>query len=201
MKTMNRQILSALGLSVSLAGCAGKDLRPTEECGNGPLWTCGKSGPCAAVGFSQGEKDLCAVGTADQVSSQSLGVQAASTRARVEMGAVLKSNLEGYTSAIQDSLAAAGGEDATQKLADLAQNVVKTQMAGIVIVRTHHNKEQNVYYALAMLDSDTLKGVVKSQVEALGAFKSLSEAKKAEVLRRADLVESKKDKAMANVQD
>ena len=196
---MNLRKLLLVGSAVGLSACAGAGLRPSDSCANGPQWTCGKSGPCEALGFEGGKDNLCAVGTADQVSSYNLGIQTASTRARVEVGAVLKSNLEGFTRATQDSLAASGGEDATQKLADVAQNVVKTQLAGATIIRTHFNKETNVYFALAMVDGKTLQGAVKSQVEALGAFKTLSEAKKAEVLRRAEMVNSEAREALDKV--
>jgi len=116
-------------LAIGLAACGSSKSAqvppPTPiaapEC-PGPAWTCFQSGPCP---FPEFKDSLCAVGIADQISSYSLGMEAAKTRARREMAAVVQSQVDGFTRATQDSLAKSGaGDDSIQKVQDLAQNVV-----------------------------------------------------------------------------
>jgi hypothetical protein len=129
--------------------------------------------------------NLCALGIADQISSYNLGLQTAETRARTEMGAVLKSQVDGFTRAVQDSLSKAGtGEDSIQKVGDLAQNVVEATLYGVSVPRTHYDKESKVYFALAVLDTNTFINALKGLKDAKG----LSDSVREEITRRADSI-------------
>jgi hypothetical protein len=169
-------------LAVSLvAACAGSQVKPiaAPEC-PGPEWTCFQSGPCP---FAEFKESLCAVGTAESISSYSLGMEAAKTRARREMGAVVKSQVDGFTRAVQDSLSKNQlGEDSTQKVGDLAQNVVEQTLHGVAVPRTWYNTQTKVYFAIAVLDAKTFAGAMKGLKEAKG----LSEAARQDIDRRAD---------------
>lgn len=179
------RLMRSLAVSASsllLASCSGQQVRPTiaaPEC-PGPAWTCFQSGPCP---FAEFKDSLCAVGTAESIASQSLGMEAAKTRARREMGAVVKSQVDGFTRVTQDSLSKAGaGEDSTQKVGDLAQNVVEQTLHGVSVPRTWYNTETKVYYAIAVIDASTFASALKGMRDAKG----LSDAMKDEIDRRAD---------------
>lgn len=179
------RLMRSLAVSASsllLASCSGQQVRPTiaaPEC-PGPAWTCFQSGPCP---FAEFKDSLCAVGTAESISSQSLGMEAAKTRARREMGAVVKSQVDGFTRVTQDSLSKSGaGEDSTQKVGDLAQNVVEQTLHGVSVPRTWYNTDTKVYYAIAVIDASTFASALKGMRDAKG----LSDAMKDEIDRRAD---------------
>jgi hypothetical protein len=130
---------------------------------------------------------LCAVGSAESISSQSLGREAAATRARVEMGAVVKTKVDGFTRAVQDSVSKAGaGEESVQKVQTLAQSAVDETLHAVSIPRVHYNEQQKAHYALAALDA-------KAFVEALKGLKqagALSDEVKKEIDARAESVVS-----------
>ena len=179
-----RSLFAAAGCAALIA-CSGSSpqTKKTEvsDC-DGPAWTCMKSGPCVIPEFKD---SLCAVGMADSISSYNLGMQTASTRARTEMGAVLKSQVDGFTRVVQDSLSKAGvGEESIQKVGDLSQNVVETTLAGVTIPRTWFNKETKVYYAVAVVDAKTFVNALKGLRDAKG----LSDQVKAEIEQRAQSV-------------
>jgi hypothetical protein len=168
-------------VALLLAACSGQQ-RPTiaaPEC-PGPAWTCFQSGPCP---FAEFKDSLCAVGTAESIASNSLGMEAAKARARREMGAVVKSQVDGFTRITQDSLSKLGvGEDSTQKVGDLAQNVVEQTLHGVSVPRTWYSTDTKVYYAIAVIDSTTFANAIKGLRDAKG----LSDAMKDEIERRAD---------------
>jgi hypothetical protein len=118
---------------------------------------------------------------ADQVASYSLGMEAAKTRARREMGAVIKSQVDGFTRATQDSLGKSGGEDSIQKVSDLAQNIVQQTLSGVSVPKTWYNTETKVYFAIAVLDAKTFVEALKGLKEAKG----ISESVKVEIDQRA----------------
>ncbi|BDG08479.1 LPP20 family lipoprotein [Anaeromyxobacter paludicola] len=182
---MNRRFQLALsaGLAAVLSACAGGQKEAVREefreC-EGPLWTCFKSGPCPVAEL---KGNLCATGIAENIASQSLGIETASTRARVEMGAVIKSQVDGFTRATQDSLSKQGaGEDSVQKIGSMAQNVVEQTLTGVSIQRTWQNKQTKVFYALATIDPQAFASALKGMKEAKG----LSDAMKQEIDRRAE---------------
>lgn len=176
----------AVVVSLAVAGCAGKtppSATVIPDC-DGPAWTCIKSGPCPLAEYKE---SLCAVGIADSISSYSLGMEAAATRARREMGAVLKSEVEGFTRAVQDSLSKQGvGEDSVQKVGDLSQTAVEVSLNGVSVPRTWYNKETKVYFAMAVVDSKTFVNALKGLRDAKG----LSEQVKQEINNRADAIVS-----------
>jgi hypothetical protein len=146
----------------------------------GPAWTCFQSGPCP---FPEYKNSLCAVGTADQIASYSLGMEAAKTRARREMAAVVQSQVDGFTRATQDSVSKAGaGEDSIQKVQDLAQNVVQRTLNGVAVPKTWYNQTTRIYFAIAVLDAESYVNALKGLKEAKG----LSDAVKADIDRRAE---------------
>ncbi len=186
MTTMLRRLAPAAALSMLLA-CASSKPPPgpapiaLPEC-PGPAWTCFQSGPCP---FAEYKDSLCAVGTADQISSYSLGIEAAKTRARREMGAVIKVQVDGFTRATQDSLSKTGvGEDSIQKVGDMAQSIVQTTLNGVAVPRTWFNPQTKVYFALAVVDSATFVKALKGLKEAKG----LADAVKLEIDQRAESV-------------
>jgi hypothetical protein len=128
---------------------------------------------------------LCSVGIAESVSSYALGMETAATRARVEMGAVVKSKVDGFSRAVQDSVSKSGaGEESVQKIGSMSQNVVSETLHAVSVPRTHYNEQMKAYFALATLDS-------KSFVEALKGLKqagALSEQVKKEIDARAESV-------------
>jgi hypothetical protein len=177
--------LSIVSMTAMLAACSGAAPQvkpapaPMAECDQGPPWTCFKSGPCP---FAEMKDSLCAVGSADQIQSYNLGIQTASTRARTEMQAVIQSKVDGFTRAVQDSLTKQGvGEDATQKVGDLAQNVVQGTLNGVTVPKTYYNKDLKVFFAIAVIDVKTLANGLKGLKEAKG----LSDSVKNEIDRRA----------------
>jgi hypothetical protein len=185
---MLRRLAPAAALSMLLA-CASSKPPPgpapvaLPEC-PGPAWTCFQSGPCP---FAEYKDSLCAVGTADQISSYSLGLEAAKTRARREMGAVIKVQVDGFTRATQDSLSKTGvGEDSIQKVGDMAQSIVQTTLNGVAVPRTWYNPQTKVYFALAVVDSATFVKALKGLKEAKG----LADSVKLEIDQRAESVVS-----------
>jgi hypothetical protein len=148
----------------------------------GPAWTCFQSGPCP---FPEFKGSLCAVGVADQIGSYSLGMEAAKTRARREMAAVVESQVDGFTRATQDSMSKSGvGEDSIQKVGDLAQNVVERTLNGVSVPKTWYNTDSKVYFAIAVLDGETLVASLKELKEAKG----LADSTKLEIDARADSI-------------
>jgi hypothetical protein len=130
---------------------------------------------------------LCAVGTAEGVASLSLGRETAATRARTAMGAVVKTKVDGFTRAVQDSVSKSGaGEESVQKIGSLAQGTVDETLHAVSIPKTFYNEQLKAHFALAALDS-------KSFVEALKGLKqagALSEQVKADIDARAESVVS-----------
>lgn len=185
MSRFRRTSLAAALVTLSLAACAGPKVKTiaSPEC-PGPEWTCFQSGPCP---FAEFKGSLCAVGTAESIASYSLGMETAKTRARREMGAVVKSKVDGFTRAVQDSLSKNElGEDSAQKVGDLAQNVVDQTLHGVAIPRTWYSDDRKIYFAIAVVDSKTLATAMKGLREAKG----LSEAAKEDIDRRADSIVS-----------
>ena len=183
MKTAFRGLVPASLLL--LAACSSSKPVPppppiaAPEC-PGPAWTCFQSGPCP---FAEFKGSMCAVGTADQIASYSLGMEAAKTRARREMAAVVQSQVDGFTRATQDSVSKSGaGEDSIQKVQDLAQNVVQRTLNGVAVPRTWYNQTTRVYFAIAVLDSASYINALKGLKDAKG----LSDAVKADIDRRAE---------------
>jgi len=179
--------LPALAATAFLAACSSSKAvtKPAPiaapEC-PGPAWTCFQSGPCP---FAEFKGSLCAVGVADQIASYSLGMEAAKTRARREMGAVVESQVDGFTRVTQDSMSKMGtGEESVQKVGDLAQNIVQRTLNGVSVPKTWYNTETKVYFAIAVLDGDTLVAALKQLKEAKG----LSDATKMDIDARADSV-------------
>jgi hypothetical protein len=158
--------------------------KPQASCSTGPDWTCFRSGPCADPEL---KGMLCAVGTSEGIASLSLGRETAATRARVEMGAVIKTKVDGFTRAVQDSVSKAGaGEESVQKIGNLAQSTVDETLHAVSVPKTFYNDQLKVHFALAALDS-------KAFVEALKGMKkagALSEQVKADIDARADGVVS-----------
>ncbi len=184
MTTMLRRLAPAAALSMLLA-CASSKPPPgpapiaLPEC-PGPAWTCFQSGPCP---FPEYKDCLCAVGQADGIGSEALAKQAAMTRARREMAAVIESQVDGFTRATQDSLSKSGqGEDSIQKVQDLAQNVVQRTLNGVSVPKTWRNPQTGSAYAIAVLDAPSFTKALKGLKDAKG----LSDAVKMEIDRRAD---------------
>ena len=183
---MNKTSLLSCVAAVALAsGCSHAPpatTKPQPECQTGPEWTCTRSGPCTSPEL---KGMLCAVGTAEGISSLSLGREAAATRARVEMASVVKSKVDGFTRAVQDSVSKAGaGEESVQKVGSLAQNTVDETLHAVSIPKVFYNEQLKVHFALATIDS-------KSFVDALKGMKqagALSEQVKKEIDTRAETV-------------
>jgi len=171
----------AVVAAVAFAGaCAGPKPTPAPACETGPAWTCGQSGPCQDA---DGKGKLCATGIADNVSSYALGMETASTRARVAMGAVIKTKVDGFTRAVQDSMSKAGqGEESIQKIGSVAQSVVEQTLFGVTIPRTHFNKEMKVFFAQAVVDPKALLDALKGMKQ----VGTLTEEIKAEIDKRAE---------------
>lgn len=195
---MNHGIrIASLALLAFAAACASSKPAVTApapiaapECA-GPAWTCFQSGPCP---FEEFKGSLCAVGTADQISSYALGMEAAKTRARREMAAVIQTEVDGFTRITQDSLSKAGqGEDSTQQMRDLAQAIVQRSLNGVSVPKTWYNTEAKVYFAIAVLDADTLVTALKGLKDAQG----LADATKLDIERRADAIVEEWQKELA----
>jgi hypothetical protein len=180
--------LAPAALVALLAGCAGSKPAVTQpaavaapEC-PGPAWTCFQSGPCP---FAEFKGSMCAVGTADQIASYSLGMEAAKTRARREMAAVVQTKVDGFTRIVQDSISKSGaGEESIQKVGDLSQTLVERTLNGVSVPKTWYNTQTKVYFAIAVLDADTLVNALKGLKEAKG----LADSTKLEIERRAESV-------------
>lgn len=169
-------------LAVALAGCAGTQVAKQDDCQSGPAWTCTVSGRCALPQMGDG---LCAVGRADSITSESLGIETAATRARGEMARVIDTQVGSFTRAVQDSLSKSGvGEDSVQKVGSFSQNITKRTLNGVTIPKTYFNKETRTYYALATIDAKTFADALKGLKDA----GNLSESTKKEIDRRADAI-------------
>lgn len=179
-------LLPCLAAAALAAGCSHAPPPPAPapkaECQTGPDWTCTRSGPCS---LPELKGMLCAVGTAEGISSLSLGREAAATRARVEMASVVKVKVDGFTRAVQDSVSKSGaGEESIQKIGSLSQSTVDETLHAVSIPKVHYNEQLKVHFALAALDS-------KSFVDALKGLKqagALSEQVKQEIDTRAESV-------------
>lgn len=182
--TLTKPILLSCIAAVALAtGCShAPPAAPKAECQTGPDWTCTRSGPCTAPEL---KGMLCAVGSAEGISSLSLGREAAATRARVEMASVVKSKVDGFTRAVQDSVSKAGaGEESVQKVGSLAQNTVDETLHAVSIPKVYYNEQLKVHFALAALDSKTFVDALKGMKQA----GTLSEQVKQEIDARAEAV-------------
>ena len=173
--------LAAISAVVLAGACASAPVAPPPPaCDTGPVWTCSQSGPCQDA---ENKGKLCAVGIADNVSSYALGMETASTRAKVAMGSVLKVKVDGFTRAVQDSMSKSGaGEESIQKIGNVAQGVVEQTLYGVSVPKTHFNKEQKLFFAQAMVDPKTLMDALKGMKQA----GTLSEEIKAEIDKRAE---------------
>jgi hypothetical protein len=178
--------LAPAALVALLLGCSTTKPAVTQpaavaapEC-PGPAWTCFQSGPCP---FAEFKGSICAVGTADQIASYSLGMEAAKTRARREMAAVIQTKVDGFTRVVQDSVSKSGvGEESIQKVGDLSQSIVERSLNGVSVPKTWYNTQTRVYFAIAVLDADTLVNALKGLKEAKG----LADSTKLDIDRRAD---------------
>ena len=181
-KTTVLSLLCAVAFATGCSHAPPLAPKPQADCQTGPDWTCTRSGPCT---LPEMKGMLCAVGTAEGISSLSLGRETAATRARVEMGAVVKSKVDGFTRAVQDSVSKAGaGEESVQKIGSLSQGTVDETLHAVSIPRVHYNEQLKAHFALAALDA-------KSFVEALKGLKqagTLSNQVKAEIDARAESV-------------
>ncbi len=123
------------------------------------------------------------MGRADSITSESLGIEVASTRARGEMARVIETQVGSFTRAVQDSLSKSGtGEDSIQKIGSFSQNITKRTLNGVTIPKSHFNRETKTYYALATIDAKTFADALKGLKDA----GNLSESVKKEIDRRAD---------------
>ncbi len=178
-------LLSCLSAAALAAGCSHAPPAPVAkapECQTGPDWTCTRSGPCT---LPELKGMLCAVGTAEGVSSLSLGRDAAATRARVEMASVVKTKVDGFTRAVQDSVSKSGaGEESVQKIGSLSQSTVDETLHAVAIPKTHYNEKLKVHFALAALDTKTFVDALKGLKQA----GNLSEAVKQDIDTRAESV-------------
>lgn len=181
-KTTLRSSLAALAVASGCSHTPPPVAAKAPECQTGPEWTCMRSGPCTAPEL---KGQLCAVGSAEGIASLSLGREAAATRARVEMASVVKSKVDGFTRAVQDSVSKSGaGEESVQKVGSLAQNTVDETLHAVSIPKVFYNEQLKVHFALATIDS-------RSFVEALKGLKqagALSEQVKKDIDTRAESV-------------
>ena len=182
---MKKILLPSLAAAALAAGCSHAPppvAAKAPECQTGPDWTCMRSGPCP---LPELKGMLCAVGVAENVSSVSLGRETAATRARVEMASVVKTKVDGFTRAVQDSLSKSGtGEESVQKIGSLSQGTVDETLHAVSIPKVYYNEQLKAHFALAALDS-------KAFVEALKGMKqagALSEQVKQEIDVRAENV-------------
>ncbi|HEY6006383.1 MAG TPA: hypothetical protein VIV57_26120 [Anaeromyxobacter sp.] len=185
-----RTKIAAVAVALAASACSGARPVPPAavaakpECSTGPEWTCVRSGPCFGAEL---KGMLCAVGSAESISSYTLGRETAATRARVEMGAVVKTKVDGFTRAVQDSVSKSGaGEESVQKIGNLSQAVVDETLHAVSVPKTYYNEQMKAHFAMATLDS-------KAFIEALKGLKqaaALSEQVKAEIDARAENVVS-----------
>jgi hypothetical protein len=179
-------LLSCLTAAALATGCKHAPppapAKAQATCATGPDWTCSRSGPCTEPEL---KGLLCSVGTSEGISSFTLGRETAATRARVEMGAVVKSKVDGFTRAVQDSVSKSGaGEESVQKIGSLAQGTVDETLHAVSVPKVHYNEQMKIHFALATLDS-------KAFIEALKGLKqagALSEQVKKEIDARAESV-------------
>lgn len=182
---MNKTILlPCIAAAAVAAGCSHAPVARQAECQTGPEWTCMRSGPCTAPEL---KGMLCAVGSAEGISSVTLGREAAATRARVEMASVVKAKVDGFTRAVQDSVSKAGaGEESVQKVGSLAQATVDETLHAVSIPKVFYNEQLKIHFALATIDA-------RSFVDALKGLKqagALSEQVKKDIDARAEGVVS-----------
>lgn len=183
---MNKPTLLSSLAALAVAGGCSHTPPPAAprapECQTGPEWTCMRSGPCTAPEL---KGQLCAVGSAEGIASLSLGREAAATRARVEMASVVRSKVDGFTRAVQDSVSKSGaGEESVQKVGSLAQNTVDETLHAVSIPKVFYNEQLKAHFALATIDA-------RSFVEALKGLKqagALSEQVKRDIDARAESV-------------
>jgi len=124
------------------------------------------------------------VGRASSISSLSLGTQAAATQARREMAQVIETKVDGFNRVVQDSMTKTGaGEDAIQKVGDMAQTMTERTLNGVTIPKSYSDGRGN-YFAIAVLDARTFTEALKGLKDAKG----ISEATKMEIDQRADKV-------------
>lgn len=187
---MTKLALLSVAVTVTLvAGCShapppapAKVAAP--ECQTGPEWTCFTSGPCPTPEL---KGMLCAVGTVENVSSMSLGRETAALKARSEMASVVKTKVDGFRRAVQDSASKAGaGEESIQKIQALSQATVDETLSGVSIPKAYYNEKLKVHFAMAALDAKTFADALRGLKQA-GA---LSDEVKKDIDARAESVVS-----------
>ncbi len=179
-----------------VAGCASAPPpapppAPKPECSSGPDWTCFKSGACPST---TGLVGICARGTADNITSEALGTEVATTRARTEMASYIESQVQAFVNQTQDSMYKSGaGEEATQKVKSMAQSVTKRTLNGVGVPKTYVDRERKLYYALAQLDAKTFGDALKGLKDA----GTLSDSVKQDINKRADAIVDEFERASA----
>jgi len=184
--------LALLSVAVTVTLVAGCSHAPppappkvaAPECQTGPDWTCFTSGPCPTPEL---KGMLCAVGTVENVSSMSLGRETAALKARNEMASVVKTKVDGFRRAVQDSASKAGaGEESIQKIQALSQATVDETLSGVSIPKAYYNEKLKVHFAMAALDAKTFADALRGLKQA-GA---LSDEVKKDIDARAESVVS-----------
>jgi hypothetical protein len=153
-----------------------------EQCGNGPEWTCFRSGACQQAEF---KGQLCAVGSVSNVANYSLGVNAATAQARAEMANVWESQVQTFTGNVVEELQKAGKTDDIQKISNMVKTASDRSLSGVSVPKTHFNKETKTIFAMALADPKTFKDAIDGLVKA----SQLSQEAKEEVTKRAASVE------------
>lgn len=170
--------------AMTAVGCGGgKNVVTIPSNPDIPIWAQRASGQCVDIPDRHvSSKNLCGVGIAENIRSYSLGVETASSRARAEIAKVLESQMAAFNQAVQDSLSKDGAIDEIQKVQSAVETMVRRTVSGVTIPATYHDRENNVFFALAMIDTETFSKALTS----LGDAAQLSERAKAEVQRRAE---------------
>jgi hypothetical protein len=187
---MSKKLLPLVALALAAAACSSKPVVQTNS--DIPLWAQRGSGKCLDIPeFQVSSKNLCGIGTADNIKSYSLGTETASTRARAEIGKVMESRMRSFNRAVEESLSKMGNVDEIQKVQSGVETVMKTTLAGVTIPIMYQDKATGRFFALAMIDNETFADAMRGLKESAG----LSEAVRAEINKRADEVVNEWERA------
>lgn len=150
---------------LGLAACA-HEQPAASPASSLPAWTRRGSGPCLVEEF---KGKLCARGVAAyaEIPNLNLRSKAAGNRARDEVSRVFQTKMRVFTSDGGVSRAKASeGADAWSKFEDGVKSTSQRSVEGVVIAELYEDKDGGATYALAVLDTDTMKGALKASAEA-----------------------------------
>ena len=173
--TKLKTILSLAALAALAVGCGG-------AIQSGPGWVAHQSGTAEF----DGKKAVYAVGVSKSRVVK-LARAAACDEARKELGKFLNQQFKGITESAAESISdGADGENAGIRIAEAFKGKLDIKLSGVGCVKKWKDPADGSMYALARLESDTIKGILEDVAKNSQNADNLSKEKAAAVKKMSD---------------